>query len=362
MRVDDLDPFGSGSLTDVVGLRVGHHRRIGRGWQTGTTVVHCPEGAVAAVDVRGGGPGTRETDALDPCNLVDRVHAICLSGGSAYGLATADGVMAELERRGLGVPVGPEPDQVVPVVPTAVIFDLGRGGDFSRRPDAAFGTRALRAAKVRVGRGSVGAGTGARAGGLQGGVGMASTLVELGERPVRVAALAVVNAAGSPVDLASGLPWFAPAALRRPAAAERRALREIVTAASAVPLNTTIGVIATDADLSRPEAQRLAMSAHDGLARAIRPAHGLTDGDAVFALATGAVALATAADGAPNDAATGLARGPASRAVRLNQLYAAAGIVFARACTDAVVTATTVGASVAYRDVCPTAWRDRATG
>ncbi|MEJ7799991.1 MAG: P1 family peptidase, partial [Ilumatobacter sp.] len=163
------DPFRHGSLTDLGGVLVGHHQRTGRGWQTGTTVVSVPGGAVAAVDVRGGGPGTRETDALDPRNLVDRIHAVCLSGGSAYGLAAADGVMAELEARGLGVPVGP--DQVVPVVPTAVIFDLGRGGVFTNRPGPDFGARALRAATRGARRGSIGAGTGAQAGGMQGGSG-----------------------------------------------------------------------------------------------------------------------------------------------------------------------------------------------
>ena len=171
------DPFGTGTLADVTGLRVGHHQRLGRGWQTGTTVVLAPDGAVAAVDVRGGGPGTRETDALDARNLVDRIHAVCLTGGSAYGLAAADGVMAHLERRQLGIRVGPEPAHVVPVVPTAVIFDLGRGGGFGNRPDAAFGARARPSARARgIARGAVGAGTGARSGGMQGGVGMASSI------------------------------------------------------------------------------------------------------------------------------------------------------------------------------------------
>ena len=149
------DPFGTGSLADVAGLRVGHHQRVGRGWQTGTTVVLAPDGAVAAVDVRGGGPGTRETDALDARNLVDRIHAVCLTGGSAYGLAAADGVMAYLERRQLGIVVGPEPAHVVPVVPSAVIFDLGRGGRFGNRPTAEFGERAASSApctRHRTGR------------------------------------------------------------------------------------------------------------------------------------------------------------------------------------------------------------------
>ena len=134
------------------GVRVGHAQRVGRGWLTGTTVVSIPQGAVPGVDVRGGGPGTRETDALDPRNLVDLVHAVCLTGGSAYGLAAADGVMDVLARRGLGVRVGPGPSDVVPVVPAAVIFDLGRGGDFGNRPDAGFGRRALIAARAITAR------------------------------------------------------------------------------------------------------------------------------------------------------------------------------------------------------------------
>lgn len=353
--VDDRsDPFGVGSLTDVVGLRVGHHQRAGRGWQTGTTVVLAPSGVVAAVDVRGGGPGTRETDALDPRNLVDRIHAVCLSGGSAYGLAAAEGVMSELERRRLGVLVGPEPEHVVPVVPAAVIFDLGRGGQFGARPTAEFGRRAVRAARAGgIARGATGAGTGARAGGMQGGVGMASTTVQIEQRRFTVAALAVVNSSGSPVDPATAFPWCPPAPLRRPSPSERAAWSVAVSTARAQrgvpPMNTTIGVVATDADLTRPEAGRLAQSAHDGLARAIRPAHALVDGDTIFGLAT--ASAATPVGG------SGYLRGEASRASVLDQLYAAAADVFAIACTDAVLTAATIGDLLAYRDLCPSALR-----
>ncbi|SCF93034.1 Peptidase family S58, partial [Streptomyces sp. LamerLS-31b] len=135
------------ALTDVAGVRVGHATRTGDGRLTGTTVVLAPEGgAVAAVDVRGGGPGTKETDALDPRNVVQRVDAIVLTGGSAYGLDAAAGVMAWLEERGRGVRVGPDPAHVVPVVPAACVFDLGRGGDFRARPDAATGRAAVEAA------------------------------------------------------------------------------------------------------------------------------------------------------------------------------------------------------------------------
>jgi L-aminopeptidase/D-esterase-like protein len=345
------DPFGVGSLTDVAGLGVGHHHRIGRGWQTGTTVVFAPGGVIAAVDVRGGGPGTRETDALDARNLVDRIHAVCLTGGSAYGLSAADGVMAGLEARRLGVPVGPQPDQVVPVVPTAVIFDLGRGGRFGNRPTAEFGARALSAAgRRRPLRGSVGAGSGARSGGLQGGVGTASVTVAVGDATAIVAALAVVNSSGSAIDPATGLPWCAPSLLVRPGNDERRALVAATEpAASTEPLNTTIGVVATDADLTRAEAGRLAQSAHDGLARAVRPAHGLTDGDTIFGLATGEVAL-----DAPS---TGLLRDVGSRTLSLNRLFAAAADAFAAACADAVTTAVPLGSAPAYRDLCPSAFR-----
>ena len=168
-------------------LRVGHATRAGGGWLTGTTVVLAPEGgAVAAVDVRGGGPGTRETDALDPRNLVQRVEAVVLTGGSAYGLDSASGVMAWLEERGRGVRVGPDPAHVVPVVPAACVFDLGRGGDFRARPDAATGRAAVEAAAASgpgapVPEGCVGAGTGAVVGQLKGGVGTASARARLGD-------------------------------------------------------------------------------------------------------------------------------------------------------------------------------------
>ncbi|MEV4437580.1 P1 family peptidase, partial [Streptomyces sp. NPDC049577] len=184
------------ALTDVPGLRVGHARR----GLTGTTVVLTePGGATAAVDVRGGGPGTRETDALDARNLVQRVEAVVLTGGSAFGLDAASGVAAWLEDAGRGFRVGPDPAQVVPVVPAAALFDLGRGGDWRARPDAALGREAAEAAArtpsgAPVAQGNVGAGTGAVAGGLKGGIGTASTVLPSG---ITVAALAAVNAAGA---------------------------------------------------------------------------------------------------------------------------------------------------------------------
>ncbi len=164
------------TITDVPGITVGQAERVGDGWLTGVTVVVPPPGgAVAGVDVRGGGPGTRETDLLDPRNVVDRVHAVVLAGGSALGLCSVDGVVQRLLAEGTGFPVGPAPHEVVPIVPAAVVFDLGRGGTYAHHPDADLGAAAYDAAGIDVAEGSHGAGTGARVGGLKGGVGTAST-------------------------------------------------------------------------------------------------------------------------------------------------------------------------------------------
>lgn len=298
------------ALTDVAGLRVGHATRTGDGWLTGTTVVLAPEGgAVAAVDVRGGGPGTKETDALDPRNLVQRAEAVVLTGGSAYGLDAASGVMAWLEERGRGVRVGPDPAHVVPVVPAACVFDLGRGGDFRARPDAATGRAAVEAAAAGelgapVVQGSVGAGTGAVVGLVKGGVGTASTVLESG---ITVAALVVANAAGSAVDPETGVLYgeLFQGRVRYPEAeVHEAALRRLAESAernAPPPLNTTLAVVATDAVLSKAQAQKLAGTAHDGIARAVRPVHLLSDGDTVFTLATGAHPLDTADPLALND-------------------------------------------------------------
>ncbi len=347
-------------LTDVAGVRVGHHHRIGRGWRTGTTVVLPPAGTVAAVDVRGGGPGTRETDALDPRNVVPEVHAVCLTGGSAYGLAAADGVMAWLEERGIGFAVGAETDQVVPIVPAAVLFDLGRGGPFRNRPDPAFGRRAVQEAARRprsaTALGSVGAGAGAVAGGLAGGVGTASIVLAGG---ITVAALVVVNSSGSVFDPTSGLPHGAPlllgeeVRLRRPRPGEVRAALERITPAPA-PFNTTIGVVATDATLTKPQLQKMAGLAHDGLARAVRPAHLLTDGDTFFALATGQL-------GPPEAALPPGATAPDPRAdvLALNAVLAAAADVVTRAVVRAVLAATGRPDVPSYRDLFPASVVDR---
>lgn len=278
------------SLVDVTGLAVGHATRRAEGWLTGTTVVLTgAEGAVAGVDVRGGGPGTRETDLLDPRNLVERVHAVVLTGGSAFGLAAADGVMAELERQGTGLAVG-DSGAVVPIVPAAVCFDLGRGGDITHRPDATFGVEAVGAAsRDGVAEGCVGAGTGAVAAGLKGGVGSASQVLDDG---TTVGALVVVNAVGSPFDPATGRLWSDPHLLpdERPAVPDTEAAERLRAAvrhdAPGVGAATTLIVVATDATLSKAQCAKMAGIAHDGLARAISPVHTMADGDTAFALAT----------------------------------------------------------------------------
>ncbi|MEU9486392.1 P1 family peptidase [Streptomyces decoyicus] len=353
------------ALTDVLGLRVGHAQRAGGGCLTGTTVVLAPEGgAVAAVDVRGGGPGTRETDALDPRNLVQRIEAVVLTGGSAFGLDAASGVAAWLEERGRGFRVGPDPAQVVPVVPAAALFDLGRGGDWRARPDAALGRAAAAAAAdtgpgAPVAQGNTGAGTGAVAGGLKGGIGTASAVLPSG---VTVAALAAVNAAGSVTDPRTGAlyghlyehptalpsPEVHATALRRLAEA-REASRARSAASVRPPLNTTLAVVATDATLTRAQAHKLAGTAHDGLARAIRPVHLLSDGDTVFALSTAARPLTP--EGAHGDPAFGVH----AEAGALNEILSAGADVLTRAVVSGALAAETVdgpgGLFPSYRDL-----------
>ncbi|MDU0479802.1 P1 family peptidase [Staphylococcus chromogenes] len=264
-------------LENIPGVLLGHHSM----GDTGVTVVVAPDGAIASVDVRGGGPGTRETDLLEPHNTVERVHAVVLSGGSAFGLAAADGVMSALEERGIGFPVLGEgkPGPRVPIVPGAVIFDL-LVGDANNRPRPEHGRAAVAAAfggAELFGSGSTGAGCGATAGKLRGGFGQAE--VKVGQWTV--AAGVVANPVGSVIDPATGRLWADPS---RPAVdlAKFAALPALES-----KLNTTIGVIATDAPVTKAQAKRLAMTGHDGLARAVRPAHSPLDGDTLFALSTG---------------------------------------------------------------------------
>jgi L-aminopeptidase/D-esterase-like protein len=281
----------NGTITDVGGLRVGHWTHTQAA--TGCTVVLCDgEGAVGGVDVRGSAPGTRETDLLAPVNIIERVHGVLLTGGSAFGLDAAGGVMSWLERHGLGCEVGA---CKVPLVPAAVLFDLPVGrGDV--RPDAAAGEAACEAAsRDAVPQGSVGAGTGATIGKLagfdratKGGLGSASARLGSG---VVIGALVAVNAGGNVVDPADG---HVVAGVRDLQGGFLDATAWLQHNDSTVPQarptvgNTTLAVVATDAVLTKTQATKVAQMGHDGLARAIDPIHTMYDGDTVFALATGA--------------------------------------------------------------------------
>ncbi len=277
-----------GSLTDVAGIKVGHFTHPER--PTGCTVVLAEQGAVAGVDVRGGGPGTRETDLLRPEASVEKIHAVVLSGGSAYGLATADGVARYLEQKGVGFRVG---GAVVPIVPAAILFDLNIG-DPRIRPDAASGFQAAEAASADpVQQGNVGAGAGATVGKLfgmeramKGGLGSASIKLEDG---LVVAALVAVNALGDIVDPEDGK--LLAGARTEDGKGLVDTLRQIRQGIPMAVLsrgeNTTLGVVAANVDWTKAQATKVAQMAHDGLARAIRPAHMPFDGDTIFALGTG---------------------------------------------------------------------------
>lgn len=343
-----------GAITDVAGISVGHHDRLdadatlGTGWACGTTVVLPPPGTTGAVDVRGGAPGSRETDLLDPANSVRYVDAVVLTGGSAYGLAAADGVMTWLEEQGRGVAMD---GGLVPIVPSAVIFDLPVGG-WQCRPTAEFGYRAADAATTDVAVGTVGAGVGARAGVLKGGLGTAS--LRLDDIGVTVGAIVAVNSAGNVADPTTGLPWQtdlgAQFSLTAPPSTEVAAFA--ARDAELSPLNTTIAVVATDAALSKAACRRVAVAAQDGLARTIRPAHTPLDGDTVFALATGAIEVEPASY-APD---TPAAMSPETKLT--TAVGAAAADCLAVAVLVGVLAARSVAGIPTYRDMLPGAFSD----
>ncbi len=302
----------AGSITDVKGILVGQAQNEEA--KTGVTVVLAEgEGATVAADVRGAAPGTRETDLCQPENTVEKANAVVLAGGSAFGLAAATGVMEWLEKKNIGVDMGV---CHVPIVPSAVVFDL-MAGDAHVRPDAAMGIAACEAAGKEVRQGVAGAGTGATVGKMipgavpqQGGVGTASMMLPGG---VTVGAIAVVNACGDVYDMQSGQPigcGHMPDGT--PVLCDM-----MIQPMSASGMNTTIAVVATDAKMTKAQAKRMATCAHDGYARAIRPVHTQMDGDTVFALATG------------------LAQGEAHPV----QLCAAAAEVMARAINNAIYAA-----------------------
>jgi L-aminopeptidase/D-esterase-like protein len=269
-------------LTDVAGIWVGHYTDSVAA--SGTTVIVCPDGAVAGVDVRGAAPGTRETDLLSPENLVEKVQAVCLSGGSVFGLAAADGVVRQLETRGIGFPL--DDSHVAPIVPAAVLYDLGRGPEFRPPVESTWGETACRfAGPGPVKTGSVGAGTGTMSGGIKGGLGSASLILDTG---ISVGALVAVNSLGSTIDPATGIFWEARLEIDQEFAGRIRQPVMLPGPISDAPArNTTLAVVATDALLTKAQAKKIAMMAHDGMARAIRPAHTMFDGDIVFCMATG---------------------------------------------------------------------------
>ena len=377
-------PGPANSLADVAGIGVGHAVCEDGAGDSGVTMIVAPKSATAGVDVRGGGPGTRETDLLAPHNTVQAVHAIGLCGGSAFGLDALTGAMAELESRGIGFPVlGPEhPEKLVPIVPGAVIFDLLLGR-WDSRPDAATGAAATATALGAVAggaaeqgaaeqrgsgqgalNGNVGAGLGASAGALKGGFGQASAVFPEGTplAGVTVAVGIVVNPQGAIFDPATVLPWGLAAELDgefarygladglvdgEPVGAEgverlksKNLLGTKITADMLAPkLNTTIGVVATDAPLMKAQAKRLALAGHDGIARAIRPAHMPMDGDTLFAMATGE----------HGSGATGAARGVDD--IGMSLLSAVAANTVERAIVHAVLAAESAFGVPSWRDV-----------
>jgi L-aminopeptidase/D-esterase-like protein len=286
------------SFTSIPGLRVGHAQDEEA--LTGCTVILCEGGAVGGVDQRGGAPGTRETDALHPMHLVGQVHALVLSGGSAFGLDSASGVVRYLEERGIGLDVGPAR---VPIVPAAILFDLGIGRA-DVRPDAAMGYQAcLNASASPPAEGNVGAGMGATVGkivGIGGAMksGMGVATVEIG-RGVIVGAIVAVNAFGDVIDPASGkIVAGARSFQKGPAQAGSKdyfadtlkVMKTLVGQAGfgfPAGKDTVIGVVATNARLNKEQVNKVAQMAQDGLARTVRPAHTMVDGDTIFAIATG---------------------------------------------------------------------------
>jgi L-aminopeptidase/D-esterase-like protein len=291
MSSNSLAQNERGSITDVAGIKVGSFTDSRR--PTGCTVILCEEGAVGGVEVRGAAPGTRETDLLNPINTVQQVHAVVLSGGSAFGLDTATGVMRYLEEHGIGFDTRVAR---VPIVPAAILFDLGVG-DPKIRPDAEAGYKACKAATTDAPtEGNVGAGAGATVGKLfgmdramKGGLGAASIKLSDGKSSLTVGAIVAVNAVGDVIDPGTG---------KVIAGARTKDGKTLLGSMNAIlrgePLPpslggqaTTIGVVATDAQLDKAQATKVAQMAHDGLARTINPVHTASDGDTIFALATG---------------------------------------------------------------------------
>lgn len=312
-------------ITDIPGIRVGHDTQLEAG--TGCTVILCDIAAAAGVDVRGGAPATRETDLLRPMHMVERIHAVLLTGGSAFGLDAASGVMRYLEEQQIGLDVGVAR---VPIVPAAALFDLAIGSA-TIRPDAAAGYRACQQATAdAVVQGTLGAGTGATVGKTagplyitKGGIGSASTQLADG---TRVGAIVAVNAFGDVIDPQT----------QQVLAAKQKPVGPSTLPDSSPFSNTTIAVVATDAALSKEEVNKMAQMAHNGLAMAIRPAHTLFDGDTVFALA---LVEQSTQQSQPSQRSQ---QGNAMAAARVSSIGAAAAETLARAIVKAIRLATTL--------------------
>lgn len=332
----------AGTLADAAPLLGVGHRSLG---DTGVTALFCgPRGAVASVDVRGGGPGTRETDLLEPHNTVERVHGIVLSGGSAFGLAAADGAMRELASHGIGFPVFGEdkPGPRVPIIPAAVIFDLMVGAQ-DHFPDHTDGAAAMAQALQAFEQiappqqGTVGAGCGATAGKLRGGFGYHRLSTPGGDV---VEAYMVVNPVGEVIEPVTGALWGdVPGADGQPTRGriDAQAYAQ-VPHPYAAKLNTTIGAVATTAACTKAQAKRLALAAHDGIARAVRPAHSPLDGDTIFAL-TGLPRAGAASASAASASAASASACPGVDVAAMAELSAAASEAVAGAIMNAVVAA-----------------------
>ncbi len=312
-------------ITDILGIRVGHDTNLEAA--TGCTVILCDTPAVGGVDVRGGAPATRETDLLRPLHMVEEVHAIVLTGGSAFGLDSASGVMRYLEERHIGIDVGVAK---VPIVPAAAIFDLALGSA-TVRPDAIAGYRACEQANSGpIAQGNVGGGTGATVGKLispllamKGGLGSASTRLPDG---TLVGAIVVVNALGNIVDPQT----------QQIVAGAREPLGDGILSANPFS-NTTIAVVATSASLTKEEINKVAQMAHNGLAQVVQPAHTMFDGDTIFALALGPRSQARS--------------DPAIAAQRVSMIGAASATTLARAILKAVRQASDLHGIPAARNV-----------
>jgi L-aminopeptidase/D-esterase-like protein len=331
-------PGARNLITDVAGLRVGHAED--RAVITGTTVLTADRPFAAVVDVRGGAPGTRETDVLDPINLVGMADAIVLSGGSVHGLDASSGVTAALAAAGRGYRMS-EAAPPAPIVPAAILFDLVNGGNKAWGPEPPYrmlGRAALEGAGEDFALGNVGAGMGARAGAYKGGLGSASAVADA----FTIGALAAVNSLGSPVMPGSDAFWAWPFEQdgefggRRPTVINPDLdLPPDMKGPVRAGTNTTIAVVAFDADVTRIELKRLAIMASDGFARAIRPAHTPFDGDLVFAVTTAACPV------------------PEPRARHLMRLGSIAADTLARAIARGVYEATSLGPMQSYRDIFP---------